>query len=412
MDNPTTLIYPIWERNRFQIIAITTITLLLGLGYLLSPSKDDTAYQDALSSKNIPSMNSYLNAYPNGKYRQAVLDIKDKLAFDSVNYYLDKQQCPEAYSFAQELDKQGKHFKEIEPLLEQCYINKVRHHQQVYYIDELLAKYPNTTYRPTADSLYEVLWKDIYKTYEAKVGNSKAKAFFRTVLDNAKKNRDYRIGITFKPVLALKDWNDYQLQVREAIDREFEAILEKEHIPLLPPSQEKIASIKNAFTTTNQREMQEVIVQSLGDQLEQVFDIRLFNLEIIDLNKVSEAHLPTYINLQYDVKTSSHSIDTFEVPNLYISMQEDRQTKSKMYQGYMLGIGITWKMVMETANQAEKFTLTYGSEAHNYYQQNNNKGKTDNIYNAMIKDNFNNFAIYIGQNFGWFVKKSKDPQTE
>jgi hypothetical protein len=272
-----------------------------------------------------------------------------------------------------------------------------------YYLDN----YPNGKHRAVVDSLYNMLWHEIDETYESKRIDSKAKVFFRAVLDNAQKNRDFRIGITFKAELALKDWKDYPLEVRKAITEGYKQELDENNRLLPPPSSSNIPSIKNVFTQKNQRDMEELVVKKLSEQLQDFFGKELFVLKIIDSTKGVDASLPTYINLSYDVKSSSQSIGSIEIPSIYTWMKGEVKTNKKEFQGYLLGVGINWTMVMETANQTEKFILEHDSEANESYRQQGSGMNMENIYNDMVRDNFTNFAFYIGKNFGWTTQEKK-----
>jgi hypothetical protein len=369
---------PIWQREIFQIIAF--LMLFIGITFYLYEPKEKSVYKTAITIKDIPSLNTYLNNYPMGEYRQEILELKEQVAYERTKYYLEKHLCATAVIYLREMNKDGQHFKE-------------------------------------ADSLYNVLWQEIYKKYEKREGNHKAKGFFRAVLDNAKLTKDFQIKVTFKSIISLKDWQDYSLDVRKQIDEHFRTLMQKS------PSETNMPSIKAVFTRQNQRYLEETIVESLSVQLEEVFGERLFTLifdasnedggfgkfasQQTDSNKTADTLEPTSINLSYNVTSSSQSYGSVEFPSIYGSTHVDEVTTRRIFDGYILGVGIKWYMAMKTNKHKENFYLTYESKAQETYKKENGKDDMKDIYNYMVRDNFIHFAEHIGENFGWIVKKRK-----
>ncbi len=389
----TSIFWQKWKKE------ICVASLLIVLAYLFYPG-EYLSYRKAITEKSLPPIDSYLHQYPNGKYKDEVFFLKDSIFFDKVKLLINNHDCDAFDIYVDNIGIEGRNFEKVKQESEKCKINFIENNPTIKNVVNFLTKHPTSIYNFRALQLYDSLWHNIYKTYDINVANSDAKTFFRLVLDNAKESRDFRVGVTFNSKIALKDWEDYPIEVRNKIDNIYALFNKIDNISLPPPGKTDMPSIKNVFIETKKQEMQENVIGRIKQQLEQIFGEQLIDVIPINKEDTEQTKTPSTIFIDYDVKSSSPENQS-EFPSIYVYSQTEK--KIKRYLGYVLGVSISWKMTMVTAQQSKNYKLGYASKAENEYS---NVGNMNDVYSTMVDHNFMHFADYIGKNFGWIRHKT------
>ena len=324
--------------------------------------KEYKTYSKAKSGSDVSLCDEYINKYPDGRYVDEVLDVKENIAFDKVKEEKDSYTC----DWYAEVCPNGKRLEEVRYLKIE-YSKKIALGQTndlLIAINEYLHDFPNGKYFGEVNSTCDSLW-DVeimrYNSRDKKRESATAVKFMSEMLQYMKKNRINSILVDVSSHLQLKDYEEYDSRVREFL----ESINDNKALPL----SSGMISLKSNFSQADVS----TLMQILSDGVQKSLD-KMFTPGFISVVSSSSKELPK-LHFDYTIKSQEESYGSIVIPQIW------NYREGFIIRNYLIGISIFFKAHYSIPGSSTTFDYSEKGEPAN------NISNVDNIndgYRRMI----------------------------
>ncbi len=257
--------------------------------------------------------------------------------------------------------------------------------RNIVVVRDFLIDYPTGEYSILISALKDSLWDLEITKYEKKLsiqeGNKDALIFFNSLLEHMKDKNLSDISVKFTKSLDLKNYEDYNQNVIHFCDSLYgniDGIVTGHILPLT-----------SNFEEGNINTLESIVVEGISKSFNNVFNEGFINVKGYNKNDSANANA-LFINIDYLIKNES-LFEDYDVPNIWT------YTENKIFQTYLLGIGIEFKFTFQIPDTEVKYEFAKIAEP---------SGEINDIedirdgYQRMTQITFANYANTISENFG------------
>ena len=345
--------------------------------------KEYKTYSKAKSGNDISLCDEYINKYPEGRYVDEVLELKEIIAFDKVKEEKDSYTC----DWYAEVCPKGKRLEEVRYLkieyskkITLGHITLGHTNDLLVAINEYLHDFPNGKYSGEVNSTCDSLWDaEImrYNSRDKKRESATAVKFMSEMLLYMKKNRINSILVDVSSHLQLKDYEEYDSRVREYL----ESTNDNKALSLSAG----MISLKSNFSQADVSTLMQILSEGVQKSLD-----KMFTPGFISVVSSSSKDLPK-LHFDYTIKNQEERYGSVVIPHIW-SYHEDYIVRN-----YLIGISIFFKAHYSIPGSSTTFDYSEKGEPEN------NINNVDNIndgYRRMTSMCFAQFSNKMVRNMG------------
>lgn len=335
-------------------------------------------YSKAKDGNDIALCDGYINRYPDGRYLEEVLEIKEKIAFDKVKEEKDSYTC----DWYAEVCPKGKRLEEVRYLKIEYSKKKIlgNTNDLLVAINEYLHDYPNGKYSGEVNSTCDSLWDaeiERYNTRGKKRESATAVKFMSEMLQYMKKNRINSVLVDVSSHLQLKDYDEYDSRVREYL----ESTNDNNALSL----SSGMISLKSNFSQADISTLMQILSEGVQKSLD-----KMFTPGFISVVSSSSGDLPK-LHFDYTIKSQEERYGSVVIPHIW-SYHEGYIVKN-----YLIGISIFFKAHYSIPGSLTTFDYSEKGEPANNI---NNVDDINDGYRRMTSMCFAEFSNKMARNMG------------
>lgn len=361
--------------KRKIIIGVVTsiILLVVAMPYI----KEYKIYSKAKNGNDVALCDDYINKYPNGRYIENILEIKEEIAFKRVQEDKNSYTC----DWYIEVCPDGKHLEDVRYLkigYTDTFLKDIN--EYLHAINEYLHYFPNGKYASEVNEKCDSLWDAEIMKYNARDKNREspeAVKFMSEMLQYMKERRINSVLLDVSSHLQLKDYNEYDSKVRD--------LLEATNDNIFLSLSSGMISLKSNFSEADISTLMQILSEGVQKSLD-----KMFTPGFITVENYSSQDLPK-LHFDYTIKSQEERYGDVVIPHIW-SYHEGAVIKN-----YLIGISIFFKA---------HYSIPGSSTTFDYSEKGEPASNIDNVedirdgYRQMTAICFAQFSNKMAKNMG------------
>ena len=361
-----------------KIILIGLLVAGIGIALIiLIPFREQKKlYNRVMEERTLTRCDDYIYKYPDGRYLDEVLELKETLSYEKVLAEKQERFC----DWYMELFPEGKHVEEV------LYRKTIYAEFPFFAINEYLHRFPHGVYSDSVNHVCDLLWDteiNKYKNRDKKKESVNAVNYMMEMLQYMKKNRVNSIYVSVNPTIMLKDYDEYDKSKRELM----EYLYSDERLPL----KNNVISLKDNF---EQGDL-DILKKILSDGVQQSMD-SMFTPGFIKVVCDEDKDKDDFPHLVFNYTIKNQEDDGY--PHIWVYTETSTlYGRREIPQSYLVGININFNAEFSIPNSNVSYTFSEKG-----VPENNISGIDDisDGYRRMTKMCFAQFSNKMAKNMG------------
>jgi hypothetical protein len=355
--------------------------------------KEYSHSKKALKSSELSEINSYLKAYPNGKYSKEVLIHLEDIAFKGVLKDSSLVSVDNYISFC----PKGRRMEDV-------LVVQFTKSTKVERVRNFINSYPNSKYILKAKLKLSQLWDEEIKFFNDNVKslqinpNSKSVSFFKSLLSHMKDKNKGVFYIKFRHKKELKEFDEYPIETINLISTLYGGSDDGFISP--KPSSSNVVALKDNFSEGNIIDLEKKVGEKLKENMESVFSKDFFEFKIITSNEnIQVTNSDVMIEIEYKIQNK----EIYGGPSLLThSRSSDKYGSSRFFVDYVMDI----KTIFNLKIKNPSVTSTSANSEYSLFENGQTQSEYRNIqstsdgYIRMVTDTFDDFILKVSKNLG------------